>query len=112
MRIFTGSYYHLIKYSFALAGSALLLYGGLCFADDDVSKFTNAGSIGLTITNFGTIGHGFTLWPGQPSCEYPKGSGIEHLFDGGIWVGGIKNGVQRVSTGSYRCVCFKPRRRI
>ena len=36
---------------------------------------------------------GFTLWPGQPSCEYAKGSGIEHLFDGGLWIGGVKNGV-------------------
>ncbi|MCX7878009.1 MAG: hypothetical protein N2510_05125, partial [Ignavibacteria bacterium] len=69
-------------------------------ADDDVTKFTNVGSIGLTITNFGTIGHGFTLWPSQPSCEYPKGSGIEHLFDGGLWIGGIKNGVVRVTTGA------------
>lgn len=57
--------------------------------DDDNSKFTNIGNIGLTITNFGTYGHGFTLWPGQPSCEFPIGSGIEHLFDGGLWIGGF-----------------------
>ncbi len=57
--------------------------------DDDNSKFTNVGNIGLTITNFGMYGHGFSLWPQQPSCEYPIGSGIEHLFDGGIWVGGF-----------------------
>jgi len=100
MRIFTGSFNQLVKYSFAAVTSAFLLYGGLSVADDDVSKFTNVGNIGLTITNFGTIGHGFTLWPGQPSCEYPRGSGIEHLFDGGLWVGGIKNGVARVSTGA------------
>lgn len=55
--------------------------------DDDNSKFTNVGNIGLTITNFGTYGHGFTLWPRQPSCEYPIGSGIEHIFDGGLWIG-------------------------
>lgn len=55
--------------------------------DDDNSKFTNVGNLGLTITNFGTYGHGFTLWPRQPSCEYPIGSGIEHLFDGGLWIG-------------------------
>uniref|UniRef100_A0A832CVJ0 Fibronectin type III domain protein n=1 Tax=Ignavibacterium album TaxID=591197 RepID=A0A832CVJ0_9BACT len=55
--------------------------------DDDNTKFTNVGNIGLTITNFGTYGHGFTLWPRQPSCEYPIGSGIEHLFDGGLWIG-------------------------
>jgi len=55
--------------------------------DDDNTKFTNVGNIGLTITNFGTYGHGFVLWPRQPSCEFPIGSGIEHMFDGGIWVG-------------------------
>lgn len=57
---------------------------------DDDTKFTTAGSIGLTISNFGTFGDGFaTQAPvDQPSCEYPKGSGIEHLFVGGLWVGG------------------------
>lgn len=58
-------------------------------ADDDNTKFTNIGNIGLTITNFGTYGHGFSLWPQQPSCEYPLGSGIEHIFDGGLWIGGF-----------------------
>lgn len=76
------------------------MYGGIAIADDDINKYTNVGNIGLTITNFGTIGHGFTLWPGQPSLEYPKGSQIEHLFDGGIWIGGRKNGVIRVTTGA------------
>lgn len=70
------------------------------FADDDNTHYTSVGNIGLTITNFGTIGHGFTLWPNQPSCEYPKQSGIEHLFDGGLWVGGRKNGVTYVTTGA------------
>jgi hypothetical protein len=55
--------------------------------DDDATKSTNVGNIGITVTNFGTYGHGFVLWPEQPSCEYPLGSGIEHLFDGGLWVG-------------------------
>jgi hypothetical protein len=55
---------------------------------DDNSHYTNVGNIGITVTNFGTIGHGFGKWPQQPSCEYPIGSGIEHLFDGGLWIGG------------------------
>ncbi|MFQ5707618.1 MAG: hypothetical protein ACE5HO_09235 [bacterium] len=66
---------------------------------DDNGKFTNIGNIELTITNFGTIGHGFNI-AGQPSCEFPKGSGIEHLFDGGLWVGGIKAGEKLVSTAA------------
>jgi hypothetical protein len=90
----------LVKYGFTAALVFILIYGGSCPADDDNSHYTNAGNIGLTITNFGTIGHGFTLWPQQPSCEYPKGSGIEHLFDGGLWVGGRKNGVIYVTTGA------------
>ena len=70
--------------------------------DDDNSKFTSVGNIGLTITNFGTYGHGFSLWPDQPSCEFPKGSGIEHIFDGGLWIGGIirGNSVPFVTTGA------------
>ncbi|MFQ5752949.1 MAG: hypothetical protein ACE5HI_13225, partial [bacterium] len=66
---------------------------------DDNTKFTDIGNIELTITNFGTIGHGFNI-SGQPSCEFPKGSGIEHLFDGGLWVGGIKGGEKLVSTAA------------
>lgn len=57
--------------------------------DDDNSKYTNIGNIGLTLTNFGMYGNGFALWPQQPSCEYPLGSGIEHIFDGSLWVGGF-----------------------
>jgi hypothetical protein len=76
--------------------------------DDDNTKSTDVGNIGLTITNFGTYGHGFSLWPQQPSCEYPLGSGIEHLFDGGLWIGALisddENGSNRngpfVTTGA------------
>ena len=70
--------------------------------DDDNSKWTNVGNIGLTLSNFGTYGHGFVLWPDQPSCEFPLGSGIEHLFDGGLYVGGFIRGVggPLVTTGA------------
>jgi hypothetical protein len=67
--------------------------------DDDNHHYTDVGNIGLTVTNFGTYGHGFSLWPEQPSCEYPLGSGIEHIFDGGLWVGGY---ISDDSTGSNR----------
>ncbi len=60
--------------------------------DDDESKFTNVGSIRLTVSNFGTLGHGFNKWPFQPNCEYPAGSGIEHIFEGGLWVGAFAAG--------------------
>lgn len=70
---------------------------------DDNTKYTRVGNIALTVTNFGTIGHGFRLWGKQPSMVYPRGSGIEHLFVGGLWVGvgfdGAGGGV-RVTTGA------------
>jgi len=68
--------------------------------DDVNNKFTNVGNISMTITNYGTIGNGFVNFPNQPSCQYPKGSGIENIFVGGIWVGGAKGGQIRVSTGA------------
>jgi len=68
--------------------------------DDINNKFTNVGNITLTVTNYGTIGNGFVNFPNQPSCQYPKSSGIEHLFVGGIWIGGSKNGQINVSTAA------------
>ncbi len=66
--------------------------------DDVNNKYTNVGNITLTVTNYGTLGKGYC--GSQPSCQYPKNSGIEHLWLGGIWVGGIKGGQVRVSTGA------------
>ena len=70
---------------------------------DDNTKFTRIGNIAITVTNFGSIGHGFRLWPQQPSMQYPRGSGIEHLFVGGLWVGAGSDGAgggTRVTTGA------------
>ncbi|MBF8294929.1 MAG: hypothetical protein HW389_1474 [Bacteroidetes bacterium] len=70
---------------------------------DDNTKFTRIGNIAITVTNFGSIGHGFRLWPQQPSMQYPRGSGIEHLFVGGLWVGVGSDGAgggMRVTTGA------------
>ncbi|HEY6952911.1 MAG TPA: hypothetical protein VI758_10920, partial [Bacteroidota bacterium] len=70
---------------------------------DDNSKYTSVGNIGITVTNFGVIGHGFRLWPSQPSMQYPKDSWIEHLFVGGLWVGigyDGNGGGTRVTTGA------------
>ena len=72
-------------------------------ATDDDSKYTTTGSIGMTISNFGTFGDGFAVQApeDQPSCEYPKGSGIEHVFVGGLWVGGKRDdGTILVTTGA------------
>ncbi|RMH93263.1 MAG: hypothetical protein D6681_13730 [Calditrichaeota bacterium] len=70
---------------------------------DDNDNFTSVGNIGLTVTNYGVFGDGFVEQAptDQPSCEYPRGSGIEHIFDGGLWVGAQTSGGVRVSTGAF-----------
>lgn len=76
---------------------------------DDNSKYTNVGNISITISNYGVVGHGFRLWPQQPSMQYPRGSGIEHMFVGGLWFGattpnGIRVTTAAVDAGSVRAV--------
>lgn len=66
--------------------------------DDINNKYTSVGNISLTVTNFGTLGKGYCGT--QPSCMFPKNSGIENFWLGGLWVGGIKNGQIRVTTGA------------
>lgn len=63
---------------------------------------TDVGNIGLAISNVGTIGRpGFVSNPqGLPSMEYPLNSGINHLFEGGLWIGARVNGQTLVSTAA------------
>lgn len=76
---------------------------------DDNSKYTTAGNIGLTVSNYGTIGDGFIkqVPVDQPSCEYPKGSGVEHLFGGGLWVGAQTPSGIKVTTGAFNSARFQ-----
>ncbi len=69
---------------------------------DTDRNYTTVGNIALTVSNFGTIGTRNAYWPDQPSCEYPRGSRIEHLYQGGLWVGAVngRTGQIHVSTGS------------
>ena len=71
-------------------------------AEDTDRNATTVGAIGLTITNFGTIGSRNAYWPSQPSCEYPRGSRVEHMYQGALWVGALsrRTGQIHVSTGS------------
>ncbi len=68
-------------------------------------KSTSASQVRLSVTNVGTFGNAFRGYrdgTGTPSCEFPAGSGTEHLFESGIWVGGIDaGGGIRVSTSAY-----------
>jgi hypothetical protein len=70
------------------------------YAIDDNTKYTNVGNIAITVTNFGVIGTGFKTWPTQPSFQYPRGSGIEHMFVGGLWVGALTSNGLQVTTGA------------
>lgn len=71
------------------------------FSDD---KLTRAGNIRLTVSNLGLIGNAFNGkfdLEGQPSCEFPAESGIEHVFQGGLWLGCELGGNQiAVTTGA------------
>lgn len=77
------------------------LLGRSVFAQQfDEQKTTNVGLIRLGITNYGVIGNGFRFFPQIPSCEYPTGSQIEHLFNAGLWVGAVQGGISKVTTGA------------
>ncbi|MEL6253204.1 MAG: hypothetical protein AAFR87_14430 [Bacteroidota bacterium] len=72
-------------------------------ADVFEEKVTSAANIATTINNLGIIGNSFSgsfNVEGFPSCEFPANSGIEHVFDGGLWIGGIVNGQVAVSSGA------------
>ena len=62
----------------------------------------NIGNIGLSVSNAGTIGRPDVVGnpQGEPSMEYPINSGVEHLFEGGLWIGAQVNGQVAVSTGA------------
>jgi len=80
-------------------------FAGLVAQDPDIydEKVTSAGNVSATISNLGIIGNSFSgsyNIEGFPSCEFPVGSGIEHLFEGGLWIGGFLDGEVAVTTGA------------
>lgn len=85
--------------------AGLLLSFGASGQTSFEEKQTTASNVRLTVTNLGTFGNAFRGYrdgSGDPSCEYPAGSGVEHLFESGIWIGGLENGGNvRVSTSAY-----------
>ncbi len=66
-------------------------------------RVTTVGNVGLTISNIGTYGNAFTgdyQLKGNPSAEYPIRSKVEHIFDGGLWIGAEVNGTPLVTTAA------------
>ncbi len=82
----------------------VLLFVALCFEAQAQfeQKTVSIGNIGLNITNAGTVGRPQvrSTPQGTPSMEYPLNSGIEHLFEAGIWIGAQLGGQVTVSTGA------------
>ncbi|MEM1043893.1 MAG: hypothetical protein AAGI91_14860 [Bacteroidota bacterium] len=75
----------------------LLAAGAFLAADASAQPFEEAthdvGNIGLTISNAGFYGNSDVRNSGgaaPPSMEYPLESGIEHLFEAGLWVGALR----------------------
>jgi hypothetical protein len=64
----------------------------------------NVGELHIHVSNWGMFGS----WPGTgqsfseaPSAQWPAGSGVEYLFEAGLWVGAMKGGVPAVSTATH-----------
>ncbi len=94
-----------MKSTFLHTAFLFLLTCGVTAQTSFEERVTNASNVRLTVTNLGTFGNAFRGYrdgTGDPSGEYPAGSGIEHLFESGIWIGGLENGGNvRVSTSAY-----------
>lgn len=64
-------------------------------------RWTSIGNLGLNITNLGYVGNLLNPAAPGPSCEYPLHGNVEHLFVGGLWIGGVDSeGNKRVSAGA------------
>lgn len=63
----------------------------------------DVGNVGITVSNSGFLGKANVRNnpTGPPSFEYPLDSGIEHLFEAGLWIGARRaDGTFTVRTGA------------
>mgnify|MGYP001375664912 CR=1 FL=1 len=78
---------------------------GISAQDSFDEKLTTVSNVRMTINNVGTFGNAFRGSfdiLGYPSAEFPANSGIEHMFEAGIWVGALIDGsLVAVSTAAY-----------
>lgn len=59
----------------------------------------DVGNVGITITNSGFFGKANVRNnpTGPPSFEYPLESGVEHLFEAGLWIGARRSSDQTIT---------------
>jgi hypothetical protein len=67
----------------------------------------DAGELWLHTSNFGFVGDWGSA-PGEPSAEWPAGSGYEHLYAAGLWVGARAGDDTLVSTAVYNIEFLAP----
>jgi len=63
----------------------------------------DVGNVGITVTNAGFVGRSNVRNnpTGNPSFEFPLNSGVEHLFEAGLWIGARRSdGTVTVRTGA------------
>ena len=81
----------------------VVLAATTAFGQDFEEAVVDIGNVGLTVTNTGFIGRSSVRSnpTGPPSFEYPLDSGVEHLFESGLWVGARRSdGVTTVRSGA------------
>jgi hypothetical protein len=87
----------------ALILSAAVLVGTAHAQSNYEEAVIDAGNVGITVTNSGFFGKSNVRNnpAGPPSFEYPLDSGVEHLFEAGLWIGARRaDGTFTVRTGS------------
>lgn len=70
----------------------------------DGSNVHNVGELWTHVGNWGIFGSMPSTgmpFASAPSAMWPSGSGVEHLFVSGLWIGARKDGVPAVSTSAY-----------
>ncbi len=70
----------------------------------DGSTVHNVGELHMHVGNWGMFGSmpsSGLPFAHAPSAEWPAGSGIEHLYAAGLWVGAKKGGIPAVSTAIF-----------
>jgi hypothetical protein len=93
------TYVFALVFLLLLAGSPGLVSAQAVYEEAVV----DVGNVGVTVTNAGFFGKANVRNnpTGPPSFEFPLNSGIEHLFESGLWVGAVRSdGVITVRTAA------------